>query len=292
MPELPEVESVRRGLVAARLREPVREVWRSRYPLRVGKHWQKKHEHLDRLVGARPGRIKRRGKYILWHMHAGGDDELDELVLLIHLGMSGRCGVARADEARVAHTHLVVRFGDERELRFVDPRRFGGLRAGPVEAIYEREPISALGPEPLGRRFGGPTLEQALGRSRRALRDALLDQRAVAGIGNIYALEACFLAGLHPLLPAARLAPSAWQRLADALVTVLRRGIDNGGTTLKDFRNVTGSVGRNQDDLRVYGRAGQPCPACATPLTGFSHQGRSGVFCKRCQARPRTRRVK
>ena len=287
MPELPEVESVRRGIVAARLREPVTSVWRSRYDLRVGKHWQKKHERLTLLRGAMPGRVKRRGKYILWHMQG----RHDELVLLIHLGMSGRCGVTRADKERVAHTHFVLRFGDDRELRFVDPRRFGGLRAGPVEAIYEREPISALGPEPLGRHFDGLALERALGRSRRALRDALLDQRAVAGIGNIYALEACFIAKLHPLLPAARLAPSAWQRLADALVTVLRQGIENGGTTLKDFRNVTGSVGRNQDDLRVYGRAGQPCPVCGTPLTAFTHQGRSGVFCKRCQARPRTKRV-
>jgi formamidopyrimidine-DNA glycosylase len=185
----------------------------------------------------------------------------------------------------------VLGFADDRELRFVDPRRFGGLRAGTVEAIYGSEPIASLGPEPLERGFDGATLERTLGRSDRALRDALLDQRAVAGIGNIYALEACFEARLHPLLPARRLAPSAWQRLADALQAGLRRGIDNGGTTLKDFRNVTGEVGRNQDDLRVYGRSGDPCPVCATPLVGFVHQGRGGVFCKQCQARPRTRRV-
>jgi formamidopyrimidine-DNA glycosylase len=173
----------------------------------------------------------------------------------------------------------------------VDPRRFGGLRAGTIDEIYGRDPVASLGPEPLGRGFCGETLARALGRSERALRDALLDQRAVAGIGNIYALEACFDAGLHPLLPARRLAPSAWQRLAEALQAGLRRGIDNGGTTLKDFRNVTGAVGRNQDDLRVYGRAEEPCPVCETPLVGFVHQGRSGVFCKRCQARPRSRKV-
>jgi formamidopyrimidine-DNA glycosylase len=288
MPELPEVESVRRGLHRARLRAPVRSVWRSKENLRIGAHWRRANERLELLRGATPGAVKRRGKYLLWHMHA---DAANELVLLIHLGMSGRCGVARPEQPRVVHTHLVLEFDDGRELRFVDPRRFGGLRAGTVEAIYGSEPISSLGPEPLDRGFDGATLERALGRSDRALRDALLDQRAVAGIGNIYALEACFDARLHPLLPARRLAPSAWQRLAEALQAGLRRGIDNGGTTLKDFRNVTGEVGRNQDDLRVYGRSGEPCPVCAEPLVGFVHQGRGGVFCRSCQARPRTRRV-
>lgn len=286
MPELPEVESVRRGLLRARLRTPVRSVWRSKENLRIGAHWRRANERLELLQGATPGTVKRRGKYLLWHMHGEQD-----LVLLIHLGMSGRCGVARPEQPRVAHTHLVLEFADDRELRFVDPRRFGGLRAGPVDAIYGSEPISSLGPEPLDRGFDGATLEQALGRSDRALRDALLDQRAVAGIGNIYALEACFDARLHPLLPARRLSSPAWQRLAEALQAGLRRGIDNGGTTLKDFRNVTGEVGRNQDDLRVYGRSGEPCPICAEPLIGFVHQGRSGVFCRSCQARPRTRRV-
>ncbi|HLT35821.1 MAG TPA: bifunctional DNA-formamidopyrimidine glycosylase/DNA-(apurinic or apyrimidinic site) lyase [Enhygromyxa sp.] len=287
MPELPEVESVRRGLVAARVRAPITRVWRSRQSLRIGAEWQRDKENLKILEGATPGRVRRRGKYLLWHMSR----EQAELVLLIHLGMSGRCGIARAELPVVAHTHLILDFADGRQLRFVDPRRFGGLRAGLAEAIDEAEPIVSLGPEPLARGFDGETLARALRRSDRALRDALLDQRAVAGIGNIYALEACFEARLHPLLPARRLAPSAWQRLAEAVQLVLRRGIENGGTTLKDFRNVTGEVGRNQDDLRVYGRAEQPCPSCSAPLRAFVHQARSGVYCPRCQARPRTRQV-
>jgi formamidopyrimidine-DNA glycosylase len=127
------------------------------------------------------------------------DPDQRELVLLVHLGMSGRCGIASAEQERVLHTHLVLDFDDGRQLRFVDPRRFGGLRAGLAETIYAAEPIASLGPEPLERGFDGELLARALGRSDRALRDALLDQRAVAGIGNIYALEACFEAGLHPL---------------------------------------------------------------------------------------------
>lgn len=288
MPELPEVESVRRGLANARIREPVVAVWRSRQALRIGEHWQRKHEHLDRLLGAAPGKVARRGKYLLWHMR--GTDEAP-LILLIHLGMSGRCGIARPDQPKLVHTHLVVDFADGRQLRFVDPRRFGGLRAGPREHIESSEPIVSLGPEPLDPTFDGRVLAASLGRSRRALRDALLDQRAVAGVGNIYAIEALFEAGLHPQLEADRLSESAWQRLAECIQRVLRRGIDNGGTTLKDFRNVVGETGRNQDDLRVYGRAGQGCPTCGTILKPFVNQGRSGVFCPVDQAKPRKRRV-
>jgi formamidopyrimidine-DNA glycosylase len=288
MPELPEVESVRKGLVRARVRAPIVAVWRSPYGLRTGAYWARAKEGVGRLRGATPGRIKRRGKYLIWHMRASGGDPLG---LIVHLGMSGRCGIARIPDQRAAHTHLVLRFGDDRELRFVDPRRFGGVRVGPLDELYYSGPIAALGPEPLGRGFGGRHLEASLGNSERVLRDALLDQRVVAGIGNIYAVEALFDARLHPLLPCRRLSSSAWERLAASLQGVLRSAIQNGGTTLKDFRNVTGEVGRNQDDLRVYGRGGQPCPACGEPLRPFVHGGRSGVFCGRDQARPRTRRV-
>lgn len=288
MPELPEVESVRRGLANARIREPIVEVWRSRQALRIGEHWQRKHENLGCLVGAKPGKLGRRGKYLLWHMQSADDQPL---ILLIHLGMSGRCGIARPDQPKLVHTHLVIDFADGRQLRFVDPRRFGGLRAGPRELIESTEPIVGLGPEPLDRRFDGRVLAASLGRSRRALRDALLDQRAVAGIGNIYAIEALFEAGLHPLLEADRLSESAWQRLAECLQLVLQRGLDNGGTTLKDFRNVVGESGRNQDDLRVYGRAGEPCHRCGAILKPFVNQGRSGVFCPTDQAKSRKRKV-
>ncbi len=280
MPELPEVESVCRGLARARLRGPITKVWRSTLDLRIGAHWRRELENLDCLVGASPGRVDRRGKYILWQLDA---EDGAPLALLIHLGMSGRCGVARAGQPKVPHTHLILDFAAGRQLRFVDPRRFGGLRAGPRATIYETEPISSLGPEPLAQNFDGRTLESVFGSSKRAIRDALLDQRAVAGIGNIYAVEACFEAGIHPLRAAKRLSSASWDRLALAVQAVLRRGVENGGTTLKDFRNVVGQVGRNQDDLRVYGRVGQPCPRCARVLRAFVSQGRSGAYCTRCQ---------
>ncbi len=284
MPELPEVESVRRGLIAANLQAPVSSLWRSDFKLRIGKHWEA--ENLECLRGATPGEVGRRGKYIVWSFRG---IEGAPLGLVIHLGMSGRCGVATTELPRVSHTHLALGFADGRELRLVDPRRFGGLRAGPLGEILSAPPIGTLGPEPLDPGFCGEVLEAALGSSARPIRDALLDQEAVAGLGNIYAVEALFLAGIHPQLEARRLHRSAWDRLATAVVQVLRQGIENGGTTLKDFRNVVGEVGRNQDDLKVYGRAGEPCPRCGEPLRGFVSGGRSGAYCPRDQARPRTR---
>ncbi len=284
MPELPEVESVRRGLVGAQLKAPVTSLWRSEFKLRIGKHWAT--ENLECLRGATPGEVGRRGKYILWGFRGS---EGEALGLVIHLGMSGRCGVAEQSQARVVHTHLALGFADGRELRLVDPRRFGGLRAGPWEELLKAPPIGELGPEPLDEGFSGELLQARLGSSARPIRDALLDQEAVAGLGNIYAVEALFLAGIHPLLAARRLHASAWERLAAAIVKVLRQGIENGGTTLKDFRNVVGEVGRNQDDLKVYGRAGEPCPKCGATLQGFVSGGRSGVYCPRDQAKPRTK---
>lgn len=287
MPELPEVESVRRGLMAARLHAPVAEIWRSAFKLRVGKSWAV--ENLGCLISNVPGDIRRRGKYIVWEF-AGPAGEANGLV--IHLGMSGRCGVAMTTEPRVVHTHFALQMADGREVRLVDPRRFGGLRAGPLAELLATEPIGMLGPEPLEPGFSGAVLAERLGASRRPIRDALLDQEAVAGLGNIYAVEALFAAGIFPLVPARRLHASAWERLAGTIVAVLQRGIDNGGTTLKDFRNVSGEVGRNQDDLRVYGRAGEACPRCGEPLEGFVSGGRSGVLCPFDQPRPRTRSVR
>lgn len=278
MPELPEVESVRRGLVEAAISAPVIAVWRSESPLRMS-------GALEALIGARPGAVGRRGKYLLWEMAAPSG----ALGLLVHLGMSGRFGVARCGAPRVKHTHFTLRLADERELRFVDPRRFGGFLVGEAARLRAEAPIGALGPEPLDEGFDGALLASRLGASDRCLRDALLDQRAVAGVGNIYAIEALFSAGLHPLTPASALRPSAWARLAASLKEVLLQGIANGGTTLKDFRDVTGAVGRNQDDLKVYGREGAPCPRCGATLRGFVQAGRSGVFCPVEQPRRRIR---
>jgi formamidopyrimidine-DNA glycosylase len=278
VPELPEVESVRRGLVRARLRGPVRAVWRSRFALRIGS--ARADENLALLEGASAGRVGRRGKYLVWEFTAPRGEPLG---LLVHLGMSGRFGIARAGDARVEHTHCVIAFDDDREVRLVDPRRFGALRAARLHELWSSPPLSELGPEPIDRDFTGACLRERAGASVRPLRELLLDQHVVAGIGNIYAIEALFRAKLHPLRRADTLVTPQWHALASALREVLRQAIDNGGTTLRDFRDVTGHPGRNQDELRVYGRAGAPCPRCGGRLRAFVAGGRGGVYCPREQ---------
>ncbi|MGB1274669.1 MAG: bifunctional DNA-formamidopyrimidine glycosylase/DNA-(apurinic or apyrimidinic site) lyase [Nannocystaceae bacterium] len=286
MPELPEVETVRRGLAAAAIQTPVIGIWRSKLKLRTGAHWQR--EGLKRLVGSTPQEVSRRGKYLIWEFAKPGSKPLG---FLIHLGMTGRCGVVGADAPRAKHTHVVVSFSSGQQLRFVDPRRFGGVRVDTLAKILSAAPVGLLGPEPLDAGFSGEVLRERLGTSKRVIRDALLDQRAVAGIGNIYAIEALYRARIYPLVAARRLRPQAWARLAQSLANVLRIGVENGGTTLKDFRNVSGEVGRNQDDLRIYGRTGDPCPGCGTAIESAVHGGRTLMWCPFEQARPRSRWV-
>jgi formamidopyrimidine-DNA glycosylase len=264
------------------------EVWRSRLALRTGAHWARRHEHTGQLEGCVPARVRRRGKFLVWEFQPL-DPARARMGLVVHLGMTGVCQVVPSGQPRADHTHLRLRFADDREFRFSDPRRFGGLHADALTRLADWGPLGRLGPEPLSRGFSGAALEQTLGRSQRSIRDGLLDQRAVAGIGNIYVSEILFEAGIHPLLAARRLRPGAWDRVAATTVSVLRRAIDNGGTTLRDYRGVSGESGRNQDRLAVYGRAGEPCVRCGATLIGFVHQGRSGVLCPRDQARPRGR---
>lgn len=285
MPELPEVECVRRGLVAAQLQAPITHVYRSAKALRTGAHYRP--ERVRSLVGHRLGRVWRRGKFLLLDFDQAAEAAGPPLTLLVHLGMSGRLAVVEDGVQMEPHTHLRLAFADARELRFVDARRFGALRVCPRAEVTDRPPVRDLGPEPLDPSFDGTRLAARAARARRAIRDVLLDQAAVAGVGNIYVSEALFEARVHPLTPAHRLGPVTYDRLASAIRDVLRQAVDRGGTTLRDYRDAAGARGENQHHLRVYGRANQPCPACGEPLTGFVHGGRSGVFCPRDQPRRR-----
>ena len=281
MPELPEVEMVRRSMEALVLRARVGRVWRSRFALRTGVAWARRTERVRAMVGASPGSVRRRGKYLLWELRR--PERAHAEALLIHLGMSGRVQVVPAGAELEAHTHLRVFMEDERELRFVDPRRFGGVRFGRLERLLEAPPLGTLGPEPLDVDFDGASLQARAGKSRRMLRDLLLDQSVVAGMGNIYVLEALFDAGLHPETRASRLRPSAWDRLARACAAALRRGIEHGGTTLRDYRDARGEAGSHQHALMVYGRGGSACHRCGAALEAWMLGGRTAVRCPRAQ---------
>jgi len=279
MPELPEVETIRRGLEAhlvgrTILGVEVRET-RLRRPLNAGR--------LRRFVsGRRIGAVRRRAKYLILEMEGGG-------YLLVHLGMTGQFFMARPGRPRIPHEHLVFALDDGRTLRFADTRRFGLLE--PVEAgAPEAHPLlRGLGPEPLGGALEARAFRAATRALRKPIKNFLLDSRALAGVGNIYACEALFRARVHPALPLSGLDEARWSRLLSALARVLREAVARGGTTLHDFVNAEGDAGFFQFRLRVYDRAGKPCPACRAPIRRIVQAGRSTYFCPACQ--PRRRRA-
>jgi formamidopyrimidine-DNA glycosylase len=271
MPELPEVETVVRDLrpclVGRRLtalrvsKKALRQPWSSR--------WNRA------ILGRRVRGITRRGKWIVI--------ELDGPWLLAHLGMTGQFVVARADQPRQNHTHLVFTLDDgAHELRFRDVRRFGCVSMytgrSELEAFFSD---CKLGPEPF--EVARAYWRSALQRTRRNLKALLLDQRLVAGVGNIYADEACFEARLHPTLLGAQLTPGQIERLRRAVTTVLTRAIERRGSSIRDYVGGNGDRGGYQDEFRVYGRTGEPCRRCRTPIERLVLAGRSTHFCPRCQ---------
>ena len=277
MPELPEVEHLRRTLEPLLLgRRVVDATLHRRDVLRLDANDRRSpHRRTDLLVGRRLVQLRRRGKQLSIHAD-------DDTALVVHLGMSGQvlhlAPGARAD--RADHVHATWRLDDASRLLFRDPRRFGGLWAIRSSADLDRR-LAPLGPDAL--EILAPDLHRRLGRTTRAVKAALLDQRLVAGVGNIYADEALHIARIHPLRPGASLARDETRALARALRAVLRAAIDDGGSTLRDYRDATGRSGRRQNAHAVYGRAGRSCLTCGTTLEALSVTQRTTVFCPHCQ---------
>jgi formamidopyrimidine-DNA glycosylase len=274
VPELPEVETVVRSL-RPHLREArIGAVWTSGLPLRMARPINR--IELQRLcVGARTAGVRRRGKYILVDL----DRAKGKAGVLVHLGMTGRLLVVSRDQPKAPHTHVVWSLGQGRELRFVDPRRFGWVQAAPeVDALPE---LADLGPDPLAE-LTLAQLRELLASSRAPLKAFLLDQRRIAGLGNIYACEALFRARLHPRTPARRALARA-PALLGSIQAALRAAIANRGTSFRDFVDSEGGAGENAVKLLVYGREGQPCRRCRTPIRRVVDAGRSTFFCPRCQ---------
>jgi formamidopyrimidine-DNA glycosylase len=273
MPELPEVETIVRGLEPALRGRRVEAVWGSGLPL-----------HLNRpvdlralravAVGRAIGGVRRRGKYLL--IETGGGEGV-----VVHLGMTGRLRVQPAAAPRAPHTHVVLALRGGDELRFADARRFGWVAAGtPLAGVPA---LAALGPDPLSE-LDATALAAALAASRAPVKSFLLDQRRVAGLGNIYVAEALFRAGVHPATPARRAVRRA-PELLDAIRAALEGGIARRGTTLRDYVDAEGRSGDNASALLVYGRAGEPCPRCGAPVRRRVDAGRATFFCPGCQRR-------
>jgi formamidopyrimidine-DNA glycosylase len=292
MPELPEVETVRRGLAPAMEGARLDRVEARRGDLR----WPLPTGFTVRLEGRTVLGLGRRGKYLLADL-SGGD------VLLMHLGMSGSFRVTQADAAGVPGSYYHQRAGDDRHdhvvfhlssgarVAFNDPRRFGSMKIVP-RAQLDREPLLAvLGPEPLGNAFDAALLARACRGKRTSLKAALCDQRIVAGLGNIYACEALHRAGLSPRRRASTIATRVGAptplapRLVEAIRAVLSDAIAAGGSSLRDHRRTDGELGLFQHNFRVYDREGEPCRTrrCRGTVRRIVQAGRSTFFCPRCQ---------
>ena len=274
MPELPEVETVVRTLRPRLLGATISAVWTSDKGLRLARPVDR--AGLARLsVAARIAGVRRKGKYILIDLAQG------QAGILIHLGMSGRLRLQAASEPRAPHTHVVWSLGGGGELRFVDPRRFGWVAASrDVDALPE---VAGLGPDALAE-LDVLRLRALLAASRAPLKSFLLDQKRIAGLGNIYVCEALFRARLHPRTPARRAGGRA-AALLRGIRAALRLALRNRGTSLRDFVDAEGLKGDNAAALLVYGRAGQPCHVCGTPVRRSLDAGRSTFYCPRCQRR-------
>jgi len=271
MPELPEVEMVARSLAPLIAGRTVTEVWTSGLGLRA-----RRPVDLDVLrtvtVGRRLTGTSRVGKQLTITVAGGGS-------VLVHLGMTGRLSVDDAKQPRPLHTHVAWTLRGGREMRYVDPRRFGWVEG--VAASGSSRASRPLGPDPLAE-LDASSLKAALMRSRAPLKAFLLDQTKVAGLGNIYVCEALFRAGLHPALPAHRACGRAEPLLA-AIRGALQQGLDNRGTTLRDYVDAEGRRGDNAQALLVYGREGEACRTCAGVIVRLVQSGRSTFYCVRCQ---------
>jgi formamidopyrimidine-DNA glycosylase len=269
MPELPEVETIVRGL-----REPL--VGRQFTGIRLG--WEKliarpsAEEFKRGLVGQKILGVKRRGKYLVFALCGGGS-------LIVHLRMTGRLLIVNSGDELDKHDHLIFELDDGRELRFNNVRKLGRVYL----VDDEDEIVGKLGPEPLDEDFAPADFAALLSGRRGKIKPLLLNQRFMAGIGNIYADEALFAARIHPERRADTLTAEEIVDLYHAIRQVLAQGIRNRGTTFSDYRDAEGREGNNQEYLRVFRRTGHPCPRCGTPIERTVVGGRGTYFCPRCQ---------
>ncbi|WHZ35210.1 bifunctional DNA-formamidopyrimidine glycosylase/DNA-(apurinic or apyrimidinic site) lyase [Sagittula sp. MA-2] len=282
MPELPEVETVRRGLAPVMEGQVVARARVNRPDLR----WPFPERMAERLTGARVLQLRRRSKYIL------ADLSTDE-TLLIHLGMSGRMLVSgdplgqfvHAHPMPEKHDHVVFDMENGARVTFNDPRRFGAMDLMPTQAAEAHPLLARIGPEPLGNAFTESHLVDRLKGRNMPVKSALLDQKIVAGLGNIYVCEALFRGGIHPARRCVRISAARISALVPIVRDVLDDAIAAGGSSLRDFRQADGELGYFQHSFDVYGREGEPCraPGCTSTIERIVQSGRSSFFCPTCQ---------
>ncbi|UTW44425.1 bifunctional DNA-formamidopyrimidine glycosylase/DNA-(apurinic or apyrimidinic site) lyase [bacterium SCSIO 12696] len=270
MPELPEVETTLRGISPYTTHKRVQAVAVRHRQLR----WPVPDDLEQQLLGHKVQSLWRRGKYLLWQVGNGH--------LLMHLGMSGSLRVVPVDQPVGKHDHLDIEMNNGRAIRFTDPRRFGAVLWVDGEPL-QHSLLKALGPEPLSDDFDGDYLYSCSRRRKVPVKSFVMNSNVVVGVGNIYANEALFAAGIHPLREAGRISRARYRVLAGTIKTVLARAIEQGGTTLKDFVGGDGKPGYFAQQLSVYGRGGEPCLQCGAALKEVRLAQRTTVYCGYCQ---------
>ena len=282
MPELPEVETVRRGLMPAILGQVIFMAEVNRPDLR----WRFPKNMAKRLTGARVTALRRRSKYILMDLNRGE-------TLIIHLGMSGRMLISglklgsffTEHPAAEKHDHVVFQMENGARVTFNDARRFGAMDLATTAEVESHKFLTSLGPEPLGNSFNESYLKGALTAKNTPIKTALLDQRIIAGLGNIYVCEVLYRSKILPTHKATTLSKLAIGKIVPTIREVLEEAISAGGSSLKDYRQTGGELGYFQHNFQVYGREGEPCKekVCKGIIKRITQSGRSSFFCPQCQ---------
>ncbi len=273
VPELPEVETTRLGISPHLIGETIQEVIIRRRDLR-----QPVSEGVEELAGASFTGVLRRSKYLLLETNRGQS-------LLVHLGMSGSLRIVSPADEWKKHDHVAFTLSTGKQLRYHDPRRFGLILLIAIVEATTHPLLKDLGPEPLEDAFTAAYLYQALRRKSIPVKVALMDAKTVVGVGNIYASEALFRSGIHPLLPASKITKPRSEKLVRAIKEVLTESITQGGTTLRDFLQSDGEPGYFKQRLYVYDRKGEPCRICGRAISHCVLGQRSTYFCAKCQKR-------
>lgn len=273
MPELPEVETVKRTLEQFVIGKEIKD---------VDIYWPKMIKHPDDInvfrrltVGQKINKIGRKGKFLLFY--------LDDYVLISHLRMEGKYGVYGPEEEKSKHTHVIFRFTDGQTLHYKDVRKFGTMHLYQIGEEFDLKPLNQLGVEPFSGAFTSDFLYEKLQKTSRVIKSALLDQSIVTGLGNIYVDEALFRSGIHPERLASSLAEYEVKRLKDEIIQTLSDAVQAGGTTIRSYLNSQGEIGMFQLKLMVYGKTGEPCRSCGTLIEKTRVGNRGTHICPNCQ---------
>lgn len=272
MPELPEVETVRKTLSTLILNKEIRDI-DIFYNNIIRNVDQEQFKEI--LIGKKIDSIDRYGKYLIFN--------LDNVSLISHLRMEGKYFIKNADLPKEKHEHIIFYFTDGETLRYHDTRKFGTMDLVPKSSVFKNSPITKLGPEPFEREMTSTYLHTKLLKKTIAIKSALLDQTIMTGLGNIYVDEVLFLTKLHPETPSNRISKNQAKQIIENSIKVLNKAINLGGTTIRSYTSSLGVTGRFQNELNVHTKQHEPCPICQTVIDKIKVNGRGTYYCRKCQ---------